>query len=55
MKVERSSYLNIRLDWLYSVFVIFVVAVILRYLWNLWEGLRGAPDDSVPGESEQAP
>ena len=41
MKVERSSYLNIRLDWLYSIFVIFVVAVVLRYLWLFWEALRG--------------
>ena len=41
MKVERSSYLNIRLDWLYSIFVIFIVATILRYLWLLWEALRG--------------
>ncbi len=37
MKVERSSYLNIRLDWLYSIYVIFVVAIILRYLWLFWE------------------
>lgn len=41
MKVERSSYLNIRLDWLYSIFVIFVVAIILRYLWLFWEAVRG--------------
>jgi TRAP-type C4-dicarboxylate transport system permease small subunit len=41
MKVERSSYLNIRLDWLYSIFVIFVVAIVLRYLWLFWEALRG--------------
>jgi len=41
MKVERSSYLNIRLDWLYSIFVIFVVAIVLRYLWLFWEAVRG--------------
>jgi len=45
MKVERSSYLNIRLDWLYSIFVIFVVAVILRYLWLFWQALRGVEDE----------
>jgi C4-dicarboxylate transporter DctQ subunit len=43
MKVEKSSYLNIRLDWLYSIYVVFVLAIILRYLWLLWEGLRGEP------------
>jgi len=41
MKVERSSYLNIRLDWLYSIFIVFVVAVVLRYLWLFWEAVRG--------------
>jgi TRAP-type C4-dicarboxylate transport system permease small subunit len=41
MKVERSSYLNIRLDWLYSIYVIFVVAIVLRYLWLFWEAVRG--------------
>jgi TRAP-type C4-dicarboxylate transport system permease small subunit len=43
MKVERSSYLNIRLDWLYSIYLVFVVAIILRYLWLFWEALRGEP------------
>ena len=41
MKVEKSSYLDIRLDWLYSIYIVFVVATILRYLWLLWESLRG--------------
>lgn len=52
MKVERSSYLNVRLDWLYSVYVIFVVAVILRYLWRFWQGLRGVPDDEAQGDTQ---
>ena len=41
MKVERSSYLHIRLDWMYSIYVIFLVAVIVRYSWILWQLLRG--------------
>lgn len=41
MKVERSSYLNIRLDWLYSIYVIFVIAIVLRYLWLFREAVRG--------------
>jgi len=48
MKVEKSSYLKIRMDWLFSIYVIFLVAVIARYLWLLWRLLRGrdpeAPD-----------
>jgi TRAP-type C4-dicarboxylate transport system permease small subunit len=41
MKVERSSYLHIRLDWLYSIYVIFLVAILARYLWLLVQLLRG--------------
>ena len=41
MKVESSSYLKIRMDWLYSIYLIFLVAIIVRYLWLLWRLLRG--------------
>ena len=53
MKVEKSSYLNIRLDWLYSIYVLFVVAIILRYLWLLWEALRGEPPEGEPTDEGQ--
>ena len=50
MKVEKSSYLKIPMDWLYSIYLVFVVAVIVRYLWLLWGLLHGkapeAPDPS---------
>jgi C4-dicarboxylate transporter DctQ subunit len=41
MKVESTSYLKIRLDWLYAVYLVFVVAVIVRYAWSTWRALRG--------------
>jgi hypothetical protein len=41
MKVEKASYLKIRMDWLYSIYIIFLVAIIARYLWLLWRLLRG--------------
>ena len=41
MKVERSSYLKIRLDWLYSIYLVFLAAILARYLWLLWRLLRG--------------
>ncbi len=47
MKVESSSYLNIRLDILYSVYVVFAVAVIVRYLWAIVSLIRGeAPEEA---------
>ena len=41
MKVERTSYLKIRFDWMFSIYLIFSVAVIARYLWKLAFLLRG--------------
>ena len=47
MKVESSSYLKIRLDVLYSVYVVFAVAVIVRYAWSIVSLLRGeAPQET---------
>jgi hypothetical protein len=49
MKVQSTTYLKIRYDHLYSIFVIFAVAIIARYLWILWRALRGGPD---PGAAD---
>lgn len=53
MKVEKSSYLNTRFDVLFSIYIIFSVAVIARNLWNLGYLLRGKDPAGV--ESAQAP
>ena len=45
MKVESTAYLKIRFDYLYSIYVIFAVATIIRYLWLAFQAVRGnAPD-----------
>ena len=41
MKVEKSSYLKIPLNWMFSIYVIFLVAIIVRYVWLLSQLLRG--------------
>ncbi len=41
MKVEKSAYLGIRLDILYSVYVLFAGATIARYVWLVWRSLTG--------------
>ena len=49
MKVEKTAYLKIRFDWLYSIYVVFVVATIVRYLWLGVKALRGeAPQEFDP-------
>lgn len=49
MKVEKTAYLKIRFDWLFSVYVIFVVAAIARYLWLGWRALVGEPPAAGDG------
>lgn len=45
LKVEKSAYLGIRLDYLYSIYIIFSIAVIVRYAALTWRAIRGkAPD-----------
>jgi TRAP-type C4-dicarboxylate transport system permease small subunit len=41
MKVERTAYLKIRFDYLFSVYVLFLVAIIVRYVWILFRLVRG--------------
>ena len=49
MKVEKTAYLKIRFDWLFSVYVVFVVAAIARYLWLGWRALVGEPPAAGEG------
>ncbi|HEU4692474.1 MAG TPA: TRAP transporter small permease subunit [Vicinamibacterales bacterium] len=46
MKVESSSYLKIRLDLLYSVYLLFAAAIIVRYAWDVWRMMRGAAPEA---------
>ena len=54
MKVEKSSYLHIRMDWMYSIYMVFAVAVILRSLRQLARLFRGAPPPSDPTATRSA-
>ena len=46
MKVEKTAYLKLRFDWVYSIYLMFVVAVLVRYAWLVWRALRGAPEQA---------
>jgi len=45
LKVERSAYLGIRLDYLYSIYIVFSVGIVVRYIALTWRALRGHPPD----------
>ncbi len=49
MKVESTAYLKVRFDWLFSIYLVFVIAVIVRYLWLSWQAMFGrAPQEFDP-------
>lgn len=41
MRVEHSAYLHVPIDIMYSVFVIFSVASIVRYAWLIYFAIKG--------------
>ena len=45
LKVERSAYLGIRLDYLYSIYAVFAVAAIVRYGALTWRAIKGKPPE----------
>jgi C4-dicarboxylate transporter DctQ subunit len=47
MKVEKTAYLKIRFDWLYSIYGIFAVVTIIRQLWIGYQAIWGK---STPAE-----
>lgn len=55
MKVEKSAYMHIRFDALFSIYIIFSVAVIARNLWSIKQLLLGqdpaAPDPMQPSSA----
>ncbi|MXP65226.1 TRAP transporter small permease subunit [Roseomonas sp. M0104] len=41
MKVERSAYLGIRFDLLYSIYLAFALAMMVRHGWIAWQAATG--------------
>lgn len=39
MKIQDTSYLDIRYDYVYSIYIIFAVAVLIRYAWLFFAAL----------------
>lgn len=49
-KIRRSDTLHIPLNYVFSVYGIFMIATIVRYGWRLWRVLRGKEFDPPPAE-----
>jgi hypothetical protein len=50
MKVEKTAYLKIRFDYLYSIYVLLVLAVIARYAWIVGNAMRGQAPEQYDAE-----
>jgi TRAP-type C4-dicarboxylate transport system permease small subunit len=48
MKVEKTAYLKIRFDWLYSIYGIFAVTTIVRQLWLGYQAIWGKRSSDAP-------
>jgi TRAP-type C4-dicarboxylate transport system permease small subunit len=53
MKVQRTAYFHLRFDLFFSVYILFAVAAIARYLWIGWRALLkdSKPPDQAPTTS----
>lgn len=49
-KIRRSDTLHIRLDYVFSIYGIFMLATVVRYAWRGWRALRGTEFEPPPAE-----
>lgn len=48
MAIESSSLLKVRFDVFFSIYLVFAVAVMLRYTVRAWQAVRGALAEDTP-------
>jgi TRAP-type C4-dicarboxylate transport system permease small subunit len=54
MRIEKSAYLDVRFDYLFSIYLVFVAATIVRHgriVWRAARGLDGTPPPIPEAES----
>ena len=56
MKVESTASFGIPFNWVFSIYVVFVVAMVVRHAGIVWEAVRGrlVEDDQAPGDGGSA-
>ncbi|WP_353475598.1 TRAP transporter small permease subunit (plasmid) [Salipiger sp. H15] len=54
MKIQDTSYLDLRYDWVYAIYIIFAVASLARYAWLFWAAATGrhVTGDPIAQEDE---
>ena len=41
MKIEKTPAMGLQYHWIFSVYILFACAVIVRQSWHLWQAIRG--------------
>jgi C4-dicarboxylate transporter DctQ subunit len=52
-KIKSSATLELRLDFVFSVYAVFAVSIIVRYGWRAWRLARGASVEGMEGRRLQ--
>lgn len=52
-KIKKSATLHIRLDYVFSIYGVFAVAVVIRYALRLWHLVRGRDMSDLDGGAGQ--
>lgn len=47
MRVESVSYIDLRLDYAFSIYILFALAVIGRCLYRIWAAVRGKSPETA--------
>ncbi|PPD16193.1 MAG: C4-dicarboxylate ABC transporter permease [Methylobacterium sp.] len=52
-QIKRSAVLAIRLDIVFSIYGLFALVIVLRYLWRAWLLMRGTDPDVLDDRAAQ--
>lgn len=55
MSIEKTVYMKLPFDWVFSIYIPFALSVVVRCLFNCWRALRGtSAPPHTPAEVAQA-
>jgi TRAP-type C4-dicarboxylate transport system permease small subunit len=54
MRVQRTAYFHLRFDWFFSIYIVFAVAAIVRYLWIGWRAILGTDREPQTTDERQS-
>lgn len=53
MRIEKTAYMKIPFDWVFSIYIPFAIAVIFRCARTAWRAIKGPVTDKLPAISPE--